>query len=265
MNAVDLRAFAEAYAEQRRSEGRGSGGASELLELPYLTAGPQRKQWETRARTFSTFLDRIVRPMAESRERALRVLDLGAGNGWLCYRLASLGHETTALDLRFDAVDGLGAADGYAQVLPQVFPRVAATFSELPLRDDSFDVVVFNAALHYATDLPLVLSEAARVMMPGGRIAVLDSPFYRHARDGERMVQEKRANAAQQFGERAEILMGLPFIEYLTRARLRAALPELMWQRHHVRYPLWYELRPLGIRRGQRMPSRFDVWEARLP
>jgi SAM-dependent methyltransferase len=227
--------------------------------------GPQRKQWETRARTFDAFLDHIIEPLAVRCGRALRVLDLGAGNGWLCYRLASLGHETTAVDLRFDAVDGLGAADGYADVLPRVFPRVGATFNALPLRDDSFDVIVFNAALHYATDLSLVLSEAARVMMAGGRIAVLDSPFYRQARDGERMVQEKRASAAQQFGARADILMSLPFIEYLTRGRLCAALPELNWQLHRVRYPLWYELRPLSVRRGQRMPSRFDVWEARLP
>jgi hypothetical protein len=59
--------------------------------------------------------------------------------------------------------------------------------------------------------------------------------------------------------------MALPFIEYLTPARLEAASKQLglVWTRHRVRYPLWYELRPLAARlRGHRTPSRFDLWEA---
>ena len=78
------------------------------------------------------------------------------------------------------------------------------------------------------------------------------------------MVQEKRANAQRVYGARSEVLLSLNSIEYLTRSRLGAAAPALEWQRHRVRYPLWYELRPLGNRTGQRRPSRFDVWEARV-
>ena len=50
------------------------------------------------------------------------------------------------------------------------------------------------------------------------------------------------------------------------RAPNRAAASRglgLAWRRHRVRYPLWYELRPLVARlRGRRAPSRFDLWEA---
>jgi hypothetical protein len=39
-----------------------------------------------------------------------------------------------------------------------------------------------------------------------------------------------------------------------------------VWRRHRVRYPLWYELRPLAAAlRGARKPSRFDVWTAQVP
>jgi hypothetical protein len=93
---------------------------------------------------------------------------------------------------------------------------------------------------------------------------VLDSPFYGRRAHGEAMVAEKRAASSEEFGALAADLTALPFIEYLTRARLVGASEGagLAWRRHRVRYPLWYELRPLvGAMLRRRPPSRFDVWE----
>jgi hypothetical protein len=74
------------------------------------------------------------------------------------------------------------------------------------------------------------------------------------------MVAQKR----KCFGSRAEQLMALPFIEFLTEGRLHRAAPELVWKRCKVRYPLSYELRPfVAALRRQRRPSRFDLWVAR--
>ena len=193
---------------------------------------------------------------------------LGAGNGWLCYRASLLGHDATAMDVRDDAVDGLGAAAGYDPHLPKPFGRVVASFEAIPAPDGAYDLVVFNAALHYAIDLGKALAEARRVIRPGGRIAILDSPFYRRAADGEAMVREKREMAARRFGGRAEALIALPCIEYLTRERLALASAPLglRWRRHRVRYPLAYELRPaVALLRRRRAPSRFDLWESLVP
>jgi hypothetical protein len=64
----------------------------------------------------------------------------------------------------------------------------------------------------------------------------------------------------------APTLLTPPFIEYLTRERLNSASDNLVWQRHRVRYPLWYELRPIVARlRRRRPPSRFDLWECVVP
>jgi SAM-dependent methyltransferase len=142
---------------------------------------------------------------------------------------------------------------------------VVASFESLPIAAGGFDLVVFNASLHYAIDLATTLREARRVTHAGGRSVILDSAFYAREADGELMLAEKRREAAARFGERADVLMSLPFIEYLTPARLEAASGQLglEWIRHRVRYPLWYELRPLAARiRGRRAPSRFDLWEA---
>jgi SAM-dependent methyltransferase len=233
--------FWATYAAHRAAEGR-QLSCSDLLAMPYLPT----RQWAVRARTFDAFV-RLV-----EQDEAARVLDLGSGNGWLSYRLTLGGHECVAVDVRDDDVDGLGASFCY-----RGFERIVASFDGLPLSNDRFDIAVFNSSLHYALDLGAVLQEARRVVRSGGRIVILDSPFYGSAADGEQMVAEKRASGA--YGETPD------FIEYLTAERLQAAAP-LEWRRHRVWYPLWYEMRPLVARiRRRRRPSRFDLWECVVP
>ena len=270
--------FRAAYAAHRASEGR-AYDRDALLALPYLAddSSPLARQWAVRARTYEAFMRHVLLPLlarrresaTESRvpspESRVRVLDLGAGNGWLSWRAAMVGCECVALDLRDDAVDGLGAAAPYLERADGGFARVAASFDALPVAAGTFDVVVFNASVHYATDLAAVLREARRAVRAGGRVVVLDSPFYRRDFDGAAMVAEKRGHATERFGDRAAALMAVPAIEYLTAERLAhaSAALGLTWRRRRVRYPLWYELRPYVARlRGRRAPSRFDLWEA---
>jgi SAM-dependent methyltransferase len=261
---VAAREFRREYAAHRAEEGRGRG--EDVLELPYPRGGPLARQWRVRARSYEAFVRLILRPLAASNGGGLRLLDLGAGNGWLSRRVAMEGHEAAALDVRDDRVDGLGAAADLLSARPGLFQRVAASFDALPFPPGHFDLAVFNASLHYALDLGRVLGAAAAAVRAGGRIVILDSPFYATEQAGAAMVAEKRREASTRFGHRADALLGLPFIEFLTADRLRAASPELSWRRHRVRYPLWYELRPLTARfRGRRPPSRFDLWECAVP
>jgi SAM-dependent methyltransferase len=261
------RRWARAYTRLRRAEGRGAGGEKELLSLPYLTSGPLAAQWRVRARTFDAFLRRVVVPLENERRRPLDVLDLGAGNGWLSARLAARGHRCLAADLRVDDVDGLAAAAPFARHLPRMFGRVAASFDALPLRPRAFDLVVFDASLHLAEDLPRVLTEAARACAPGGRVAILDSPFYAKGASGEAMRGEKRRETAARFAGLAGDLLALSPVEYLTRELLgEAGAPAgLSFRRLRVLYPVGYETRAVVARlKGARAPSRFDLWVARV-
>lgn len=260
MNDITAQFCAE-YANHRAREGHGLSGEA-LFALPYLSRGPLARQWEIRARTFDAFVRRALEPMG----RPLAILDLGAGNGWLCHRLGSMGHKTVALDLRDDDVDGLGAARHFLAKSPNLFECVKASFDAIPLETARFDVTLFNASLHYARDLAHSLGEAARVTRPGGLIAILDSPFYARDADGKAMVVEKKTKGASHFGAAAPLLLAPDFVEYLTRERLEQGAPGLTWKRHKVRYPLAYELRPLLARlKGRRRPSRFDFWTAAVP
>jgi SAM-dependent methyltransferase len=253
--------FCAAYASHRAAEGHGLSGDA-LFALPYLTSGPLARQWRVRARSFDAFVRIVLRPA----RRPLALLDLGAGNGWLCRRVARMGHQAVALDIRDDAVDGLGAARPFLDEAPNLFECLVASFDEMPLETGRFDVTLFNAALHYSRDLRHTLAEALRVTRPGGTLVILDSPFYARNTDGVAMVAEKKASGAARFGAGAELLLAPDFIEYLTAERLADAAPALRWKRHRVRYPLWYELRPLFARlKGRRTPSRFDLWTAQVP
>jgi len=256
--------FGADYAQHRAAEGRALS-CEAVASLPYLRRGPFARQWAVKARSYEAFVARVLLPLARTTKVPLFVLDLGAGNGWLSHRLAREGHNGIAVDIRDDSVDGLGVAR--ALLAGSGFECRVASFDCLPVADAAADLVVFNASLHYSSDLGATLREARRVVRPGGRIAILDSPFYRHDAHGAAMVAEKRASAATTFGTRADTLLGLGCIEYLTRDALAAAShgPGIRWRRHRVRYPLWYEVRPLlAAFRRRRPPSRFDLWEGEV-
>jgi ArsR family transcriptional regulator len=44
----------------------------------------------------------------------------------------------------------------------------------LPIRDETVDVALFSQALHHADDPLRALQEATRIVVPGGRVLVLD-------------------------------------------------------------------------------------------
>jgi len=256
-----LARFGADYAQHRAGEGRALPFEA-VVSLPYLHEGPFARQWEVKARSFEALVAQVVWPLARESKGPLFTLDLGAGNGWLSHRLALEGHFGLAVDIRDDLIDGLGVAR--AVLAGTGFECRVASFDSLPVADGAADLAIFNASLHYSSDLATTLREARRVVRPGGRIVILDSPFYRREAHGAAMVAEKRAGAAATFGARAETLLGLDCIEYLTRDSLVAASRDLgiAWRKHRVRYPLWYELRPwTAALHRRRPPSRFDLWE----
>ncbi|BAN02717.1 ubiquinone/menaquinone biosynthesis methyltransferase [Ilumatobacter coccineus] len=92
------------------------------------------------------------------------VLDLASGTGDLCIDLAAAGLRPFSMDLSY----GMLAADRSG------VPRVQTDILKLPVPDASVDGVTCGFALRNLLDLDVFFHELARVVEPGGRIALLD-------------------------------------------------------------------------------------------
>lgn len=252
--------FFREYLTVRRAEGRGSDGSEYYLALPYEdTTGKLSWQWKMRGRTYR-YLERRVLPQVEQqKDGPLDVLDLGAGVGWLSYRLALRGHRPVAVDLLTDPQDGLGAARHYRDVIPTPFPTFQAEFDRLPFADEQFDLAIFNSSFHYATDFWATLQEARRCLRWGGQVVIMDTPVYRRYEDGEQMREERHQQFEEQYGFRSD---SVPSMEYVDEAMLKRLTKELNihWSIHRPWYGLPWHMRPLKAwwRRG-RAPSRFWI------
>ena len=253
--------FIRDYEAIRAAEHRGSYNATYYLQLP--SVGPSDSnaaQWKIRARTYG-FLKRCLLPHLVKR-RAARILDIGAGNCWLSYRLAQAGMQPIAVDLLINNQDGLGAARHYDSHVDRIFPRVRADCNALPFADAQFDLVIFNASFHYAEDYERVLSEALRCLLPDGRLLITDSPWYAHEESGKQMLVERRAWFSQRFGTPSDSLTSE---EFLTNTRLEALARacQLTWKYYTPFYGLKWSMRPLLAKlSGRREPSTFRIYLA---
>jgi SAM-dependent methyltransferase len=100
--------------------------------------------------------------VAEGRQR---VLDLGSGNGTFAAMLRDAGHEVFCLDRDIAKVAKLPDRLGTRL-------HVAGQVESLPFLSCHFDVVTAAATLHRFAP-GLALTEIARVLKPGGRVAVV--------------------------------------------------------------------------------------------
>lgn len=255
--------FITEYEFIRAAEGRGSVESEYYLNLPYKDlSGRNSDQWAIRARTFRTLLREIISPLAKDLERPLRILDVGAGNCWLSYRLALLGHLPVAVDLLTNDRDGLGAAVHFNSRVRLLFPRVQAGLEKLPFASSTFDLVIFNASFHYSEDYQRTFAEALRCTRSSGAVVVADTPWYREESSGLEMVEEKHKRFAQTYGFPSDSISSL---EYLTPERLRRLEDEFKLELKVIKpfYGIRWSLRPLLAKLGgRRRPSEFHIYTA---
>jgi ubiquinone/menaquinone biosynthesis C-methylase UbiE len=100
-----------------------------------------------------------------------RVLEIGGGTG---ANLAFYGDGVESLTVVEPEAPMAKRLERKAQELGRPIELVAAPAEELPLADDSFDVVVSTLVLCTVDDQAKALAELRRVLKPGGRLLFIE-------------------------------------------------------------------------------------------
>ena len=110
-----------------------------------------------------------------------RVLEIGAGGGWLSAELSKLPRVVQVI-----ATDASPAI--LKELAPKVFKllnahadkitRMPADYHHLDFPANHFDFVVCSAVLHRAANIVQVLREAKRVLKPGGQFVAIREPVW---------------------------------------------------------------------------------------
>lgn len=100
------------------------------------------------------------------------VLDLGCGGGHVAFAAAAAGAAVVAYDLSAEMLAAVAAEAG-RRGLPGIETRQGAA-ETLPFPDAAFDAVLTRYSAHHWRDVPAALSQARRVLRPGGLLVVCD-------------------------------------------------------------------------------------------
>ena len=114
--------------------------------------------WERKPslrRVYAVWFDQLAGPLPQD----ARVLEIGAGPGFFARHA-----RATRKDLRWVSADITAAP----------WNDLAADALRLPFRDAAFDAVVGLDVVHHLAEPLRFCAEAARVLRPGGRLAVIE-------------------------------------------------------------------------------------------
>ena len=102
----------------------------------------------------------------------LRVADLGCGDGYLTIEASRWAARVIAIDRSRPVLERAMALAKRRGVRNITWRQ--GGIERVPLRDATVDVAILSQALHHAQDPERALSEAARIVSPGGHVLLLD-------------------------------------------------------------------------------------------
>jgi ubiquinone/menaquinone biosynthesis C-methylase UbiE/DNA-binding transcriptional ArsR family regulator len=134
------------------------------------------KSWKSLAEA----LLRLMPPMV--------IADLGAGDGSFSLLLAQNATKVIAIDSSAKMIE-FAREQARRHHVKNVDYRLG-DMEELPIDDEAVDLIFFSQSLHHALHPQHAVAEAARILRPGGRIAILDLAKHRFEEAREMYADE---------------------------------------------------------------------------
>jgi ArsR family transcriptional regulator len=122
------------------------------------------------------------------------VADLGCGEGYLTIEAARWATRVMAIDRSPDVLARARELARRRDVRNITWRR--GELEDLPLEDRSVDIALLSQSLHHAADPARALAEAQRILVPGGRVLLLE--LRRHA---EAWVRDRLGDRHLGFGD----------------------------------------------------------------
>lgn len=185
--------FEELYIAVRQQEKRIY--TDEQLQLLPDVDHVYYDEWKIRKRSS----ERLTEYLA-SRDKSLKILEVGCGNGWLSAKLANIpGTKVTGLDINQVEIDQAN----------RVFKRdnlefVYDSFTESAFENEQFDTIVFAASLQYFSSVINVMKQALAMLKKGGEVHVIDTPFYKPDETGKATERSQQYYTSLGIPEMAE-------------------------------------------------------------
>ncbi len=152
-----------------------SRSAKDVQEFFERVAG----DWDTMRLAY--YDERVIEKMAEVSGvgEASEVADVGTGTGFVAaglsprvLRVVGIDSAPAMLEVARENLRALGASN---------VDLVVGEASRLPLEDEAVDAAFANMVLHHAEDPEAMLREMARLVRPGGTVAIADEVAHPYA------------------------------------------------------------------------------------
>ena len=128
--------------------------------------------WDTMRPAY--YDERVIERMAavSGVDEGMTVADIGTGTGFVAAGIAPRVGRVIAMDNSSAMLDV--ARRNLADLRIPNVELLEGDIQSLPLKDDSVDAAFANMVLHHAEDPAAMLREMARVVSPGGVVAIVD-------------------------------------------------------------------------------------------
>lgn len=144
----------------------------QVKSLPKINEAHQHyKEWLIRSRSCHKLIQYL-----SNKKRALNILEVGCGNGWLCAQLSKIpGSNVTGIDINKTEIDQAKRVFASIENLEFLYGEI----TNESIHNESFDIIIFAASIQYFASLDEILIPAQQLLNTKGEIHILDSHFYR--------------------------------------------------------------------------------------